>query len=910
MKMKKAFIFGFLFVFILCGFLPAGEPPITGLRRSIERYNKDPLAVRSMNPVFDEFPDSSLVDFSYLLDPPAGKFGFVKTGEDGHFHFEKNNQRIRFWGVTVAAAHIDIPKERIRLAVDTIARSGCNLLRLHEIDNRGGEKYSLVRRNIIDEAWPNNDNSRHFDPEYRDRVDYWISCAKARGIYVYLVVRAYRTFRAGDEVAAADKLDRKARPYGYFNARLIELQDEYITQWLFKHKNPYTGLPNGLDPAVCMIELINEDSLFCDPSEWVNFIEPYKSEFRQLWNEWLKSQYGDTEKLRDAWWLPDSSWSALMADERLENGTVQIPDMKTRQMKDIKPEKSGEALSHPLRQKDGTKFAVYLQRKIFSRQRDVIRAAGCPIPLTAVVNSQVAPDTWSVIQELDFTGENAYQDHPAFKGGEEWVGKAFYQNGNYLKQRGAWSAGPYMAQYKWAGKPLVCREWALCWPNEFRSSANLNMAAQALLQDYDAMIHFAYYTTGDHFACSAFAPQADPARWGTFGYAADLFITGDIEPADRVVEVVYTDDDLFYWGDYMNSLYTLAWECRVQNRHFSGAAASDADIRIASGRSGLGVFAGSHNILWDGRFDRWADFPADARRKGIFFSSGYQEPILFNGGDFPTSAVLRAGFEPLWEAEGSCAAFFDPRQKNILSINPDSAKTIEAARGLLDMIEKQDTKYSPAPEPQTVVIRSGEIIRDFKNGRMVINTPRLRALQGEFKITDRVLAGSLAAISRSPVACIAAVSLDKKPIEESMRFSLKMVTQAINRGQLLKPISGRDVPGNFILEHQGSVPVQTLGRATETPTSIWLGAELLVEVYMINGTWEIIVDREKKEVCVFCDTPNMRFNLGKAAFGESMPENLYMQKYFVEYPPAETAAVKPDFIYPGYAKYVRLTVKP
>ena len=53
MKMKKGFIFGFLFAFILCGFLPAGEPPITGLRRSIERYNKDSLAVRSMNPVFD-----------------------------------------------------------------------------------------------------------------------------------------------------------------------------------------------------------------------------------------------------------------------------------------------------------------------------------------------------------------------------------------------------------------------------------------------------------------------------------------------------------------------------------------------------------------------------------------------------------------------------------------------------------------------------------------------------------------------------------------------------------------------------------------------------------------------------------------------------------------------------------------
>ena len=90
--------------------------PVTKARRSEERYTKDPLAVRSLTPVFDEFPDSSLVDFSYLLDPPAGKHGFVIVGDDGYFHFEKTGKRIRFWGVTVAAAHIDIPRERIRQA--------------------------------------------------------------------------------------------------------------------------------------------------------------------------------------------------------------------------------------------------------------------------------------------------------------------------------------------------------------------------------------------------------------------------------------------------------------------------------------------------------------------------------------------------------------------------------------------------------------------------------------------------------------------------------------------------------------------------------------------------------------------------------------------------------------------------
>ena len=179
------------------------EPIVTHARRAIARYANDPLAVRSLNPAFDTFPDASLVDFSFLLDPPAGKHGFVEARPDGHFYLPDSDKPVKFWGVTVAASHIDIPKDRIRETVDVIARSGCNLIRLHELDNRGGEKYKLIRRNIIDEAFPNNDVSTHFDAEYRDRVDYWIACAQERGIYVYLVVLGYRTFRTFDEVQNA-----------------------------------------------------------------------------------------------------------------------------------------------------------------------------------------------------------------------------------------------------------------------------------------------------------------------------------------------------------------------------------------------------------------------------------------------------------------------------------------------------------------------------------------------------------------------------------------------------------------------------------------------------------------------------------------------------------------------------------
>ena len=33
-------------------------------------------------------PDPSLVDFSFLLEPPAGKHGFLKAGKDGNLYFE------------------------------------------------------------------------------------------------------------------------------------------------------------------------------------------------------------------------------------------------------------------------------------------------------------------------------------------------------------------------------------------------------------------------------------------------------------------------------------------------------------------------------------------------------------------------------------------------------------------------------------------------------------------------------------------------------------------------------------------------------------------------------------------------------------------------------------------------------
>lgn len=911
--MRKIRVFLLLFLlFVLTQSLYPRDPslfphPVTKERRTTDRYKNDPLAVRATNPVFDEFPDASLIDFSYLLDPPAGKYGFVLAGDDGHFHFEKNSQPIRFWGVTVAASHIDIPKERIRSAVDAMARAGCNILRLHEIDNRGGEKYNLVRRNIIDEAYPYNNDSRHFDKEYRDRVDYWIYCAREKGIYTYLVIRGYRTFFEGDGVAATPLLDRKAEPYGFFNPRLLELQDEYIVQWLFKHRNPYTGLPNGLDPAVCMLEIENEDSLFFNPNSWPDFIEPYKSEFQTLWNDWLRKQYDKTDNLRTAWSIPGGTWNALMPDENLEQGTVKIPHMRMRYTNDIKPDERDDPLSHPLRQKDGVRFALDIQRKFFSRQRDLIRSQGCPIPLTAVVNSQIIPDTWSVVQKLDFTGENAYQDHPSFQAGEEWVGKSFFSNKNHLKETDSESLAPFLARYKWAGKPLVCREWANCWPNEYRCSANLSIAAQALLQDYDAMIFFSYYTWGNQNECSPFGIQADPVQWGSFGYAAHLFLTGGVKPFSRVADIAFTEEDLLTWGHFTDSLHTLAWDCRIQNRYSPGAVQSTSDMRISSGRSGRGVYSGLNNILWDSNFDRWHDLPLSQRRHSIYQASGYQEPFIFMNEDFPTTAVIQAGYKPLWLNKDTCEGFRDAKRNNIVLKNPGSQKVVEAARSILSNLAQKETPWEIKNASSSFVSDSGEVARDTEKGRMIVNTPLFKAVTGEFNKGEKITAGFLNLTAQSTVACVMVLSLDAKPLEESLFFSVKMTTVAHNRGQILRSVKGQNLPQDYILENSGAAPVQTEGKPSGDPAIISSDDQTLIEIFMENGTWEAIFDRKNNAVYLTCDTQNIRFRLGKSAFEGEIPAKLFMQKFYYEYTPDSPVETGADFVYPGFAKYIRVS---
>ena len=93
-------------------------------------------------------------------------------------------------------------------------------------------------------------------------------------------------------------------------------------------------MPNGLNPAVAMIELINEDSFFFQFDKLDAMIEPYKSKFMRLWVQFLREKYVNTDNLKRAWTTKDG-FSILGNDESIEEGRVKFPKLKLGEFSEV-----------------------------------------------------------------------------------------------------------------------------------------------------------------------------------------------------------------------------------------------------------------------------------------------------------------------------------------------------------------------------------------------------------------------------------------------------------------------------------------------------------------------------------------------------------------------------------------------
>ncbi len=510
-------------------------------------FSQSLLFSQTVSPPQVSFPASSLVDFSATLLKPAGTLGFLEVGEDGRFRWKKDGSRARFWGINVSSTRLNLPDAQIEAVVKNFARAGLNLVRLEAVDNRNCLLGS-----------PLSHSSRTLDPAYLERLDFWMDCLRRNGIYYYLDLLDFRTFKEGDGVLNADRLDRAARPYALFDPFLIQLQKEYARLFL-THRNRYSGLRPVDDPAFALVEICNEHGFFLYPEKLDTLVEPYKTNLRRLFNAFLRAKYGSRSSLGSAWGSVKET-PVLGDREDPAQDTVELPALTP----PVGPQDANVADTRrsPARVADGVKFLADVQRGYFLEMRDYLRFLGVKIPITAVVSSDIVPDLATVADTCDFLSENWYGEGP--RTDPRTPELKFYSNRSSLRDDRRTGFAPFTASLRWNHKPVVIREWASSWPNRYRVSSLPEVLAYSSLQDFDAVLLFGYQTNrapngAEADALNDYAFQQDPTVWGFLALAGQAYLNRAISPAKSHLTLFYPPEMLYSRPLHLSELHRAAW---------------------------------------------------------------------------------------------------------------------------------------------------------------------------------------------------------------------------------------------------------------------------------------------------------------------------------------------------------------
>ncbi len=817
-----------------------------------------------------QFVDADVMDFSYLHDRRCGERGFLFTGTDGHFYFE-DGTRGRFWGVNVAKGSVFQPNERIDRVVATILRAGFNLVRIHHIDGITGllppERAATGER---------------MDGEKLDRLDYWIYRLREAGIYVYLDLLDFRTFTEAEGVVNAAALGRAAKPYAVFDNKLIELQQQYARQLLIEHVNPYTGLSYAQDPAVVMVEICDENGLYFARKRWGELVEPYQSQLRRTFNEWLKECYGNTETLREAWTDADGN-TGLLANENVEEGTVWLfPEARLPGRFPGGHPGESERLQRG-RAADRRLFIDKVHGEYLRRMSGYLRRRGLQVPITAVLDFNDVADMRTVSEQLDFMGTNFYYDHPNWQLGNEWHLPAFHEDRNPLGDDRTESFVPRALVSRVWGKAGVVREWNVCWPNKHRAAGMVEAAAYSALQDLDAVILFTYDLLDGKDRLEFFDVRNDPVRWGLMGMCAKIFLGGDVRPARYQTAMGFSKVDSFYptWQRMPTEVYKLGWVSGFHALFFDeDAPKGGPGLLMASGRSSSGVYARDNTIVCG----NWAaeDLLDHKRDQGIEQKAGYEVATvpgdyryytfgatMFSAGQtrrvqtdpaFLVADVKAQGLKPIGidAVNEGCVGFRDVK-RNVYAFRRLTAdQKLRVALDALGQIYGAPVSHEFV-DKNVYTSDTGQISRDISAGVMTVDTPYLHAVAGHLHNRAKAKTSRLDVETAAETGAVIWTSFDRRGPAESRHWALKMVTVAANTGQQLELHHSNADRTVYALKAMGRAPITTLSEKTSRPTVVTLAGREVLRIYLKNGTWELV--REGAGYYLWCDTGGVKFEL-------------------------------------------------
>jgi hypothetical protein len=220
----------------------------------------------------------------------------VTIDQDGHFAVGGKAQR--FFGVNIVADGA-FPQKTLAFSIaGRLRKMGVNLVRFHHLDNPWSEN------SIFEQG----SDTRHLNAVTLDRLEYFLTALKLNGIYADMNLHVSRTVNAKDGIPDADSIRDFGKGVCFFDPQLLLLHKEYARQ-LLTHINPYTGLSLVHEPAMAMVEITNENSLYRMWRDGTlkpfaaggSLMVRYDRLLDTLWNRYLAGIYGTTDSLSSAW---------------------------------------------------------------------------------------------------------------------------------------------------------------------------------------------------------------------------------------------------------------------------------------------------------------------------------------------------------------------------------------------------------------------------------------------------------------------------------------------------------------------------------------------------------------------------------------------------------------------------------
>jgi len=246
---------------------------------------------------------------------PIGPNDFVKVTADGNFAV--NGKQLRIYGNNIWSDPGLYPdKDKAPLIAARLRKFGFNVIRNNSFLNDSWGLKKLGGPNI---------------QYYEDRLDkyfYFVNELKKQGIRVVLAWNFELKHIAGEGIPVQDSVLPSHAICDYYNRQLIDARKNIFKDIISK-VNPYTGLAMKDDPAVALIEVVNEDWLFLDFLN--NSLKPikeggtlptyYSKELDNLWNKYLLNKYGNDETIKTTWHTGSTSTTNMLQDYSFENST-------------------------------------------------------------------------------------------------------------------------------------------------------------------------------------------------------------------------------------------------------------------------------------------------------------------------------------------------------------------------------------------------------------------------------------------------------------------------------------------------------------------------------------------------------------------------------------------------------------